>query len=184
MTNYPGAQALNHLHAQADGSKAIITVHLDTLTCQTGVTHFLEKPPPENELVVLPGSADGSIPILRSGATRWVYDKTEDESSKQSAAFWDKIDYALVENESQIKSDRQWEVVDEVKGFGGVQVLKPGQKPTSEQIETTVVRAVLGDGVAEAWEQLKQNLRNHLTRGWWAEVRMVPKLKVMKRMDS
>lgn len=184
MVNYPGAHALNRLHARAHGSKAIVAVYLDTLACQTGVTHFLEKPPPKSQLVVLPGSADGSIPILRSGSTRWIYDKTEDENVKQSTAFWDRLDYALVENENQIKSGRKWQVLDEVKGFGGIRVLRPGQKQASEQVETEIVMALFGDGVAKGWEQLKQNARSYVTGGWWAEMRMVPKLKIMKQVDK
>ncbi|WEW57673.1 alpha-1,6- mannosyltransferase [Emydomyces testavorans] len=183
MANYPGAHALNKLHEQADGSKAIISVHLDTLACQTGVTHFLEKPPPTSPLLDLPGSPDGRIPNLRSGATRWIYDRTEDESVKQSALFWDRLDYALVENESQIKSSRKWEVLEEVKGFDGVRLLKPGEEEELGSAEVEILKKVFGDRAVKAWELVKRNIRRHVTRGWWAEARMVPKLKIMRPVN-
>ncbi|EAS35263.2 alpha-1,6-mannosyltransferase subunit [Coccidioides immitis RS] len=182
MANYPGALALNKLHDQAHGSKPVIAVHLDTLACQTGVTHFLEKPPPKSPLLVLPGSPDGNAPTLRSGATRWKYDKTEDESVKGSAIFWDRLDYALVEDPGQIKGRGKWVVLEEVKGFGGIRLLKPGQGERLGRVEMVILKKVFGDAGVSVWEWIQRNARGHLTRGWWAEIKMVPKIKIMKQV--
>ena len=107
--NYPGAEALNQLHTVADGTKRTINVHMDTLTCMTGVTHFLESPSTKNIL----------------NATVWRYDKTEDPDRLLDPAFWLKFDYALAESPERVIG--KWEVVDTVKGYAGLVLLKPGQ---------------------------------------------------------
>ena len=107
--NYPGAEALNRLHTIADGSKRTIDVHMDTLTCMTGVTHFLENPSPKDIL----------------NATVWRYDKTEDTDRLLDPAFWLKFDYALAESPERVIG--KWEVVDTVEGYIGLVLLKPGE---------------------------------------------------------
>ncbi|MCJ1225540.1 dolichyl-P-Man:Man(7)GlcNAc(2)-PP-dolichol alpha-1,6-mannosyltransferase [Toensbergia leucococca] len=106
--NYPGAEALNRLHALADGSKGVVSVHLDTLTCMTGVTRFLQIPPqPE-------------------GGTQWIYDKTEDPDRLLNAGFWEGFDYALAERPEKVIG--KWEILDTVDGFAGVGILRPGEE--------------------------------------------------------
>ena len=107
--NYPGAEALNRLHTIADGSKRTIDVHMDTLTCMTGVTHFLENPSPKDIL----------------NATVWRYDKTEDTDRLLDPAFWLKFDYALAESPERVIG--KWEVVDTIDGYAGLVLLKPGE---------------------------------------------------------
>ncbi|KAF7585075.1 dolichyl-P-Man:Man(7)GlcNAc(2)-PP-dolichol alpha-1,6-mannosyltransferase, partial [Aspergillus hancockii] len=101
--NYPGAHALQslHAHSHAHGPQK---VHLGNLACQTGITRFLENP---------------------SG---WTYDKTENETLKAMPAFWSQFDYLLIEpgeEESRVRSvsaPGYWVDVDVVEGFAGVRV--------------------------------------------------------------
>lgn len=185
--NYPGAQALNALHKYAHNSQQVIKVHLGNLACQTGVTRFLEMPPPESPLFDLPGSADGSIPPIRSGSTRWVYDKTEDQNQKATRHFWNLIDYALLEPHEEgfvLASSRdpdKWRVVEVVDGFAGVRILHPDQASTGK-VEDSIVRYVLGDKGVEFWHHIRDFVRKYVTRGWWAEVRMEPKIKILKHV--
>ncbi|KAK2738745.1 dolichyl-P-Man:Man(7)GlcNAc(2)-PP-dolichol alpha-1,6-mannosyltransferase [Myotisia sp. PD_48] len=197
MANYPGAHALKAVHQYANGSKRDITLYMDTLACQTGVTHFLELPRPESTLFVLPGSADGSIPGLRSGASEWHYDRTEDGRIKQDPIFWDRMDYALIEDEDIVlrhaKQGSRWEVVQEILGFGGIRVIKPGDGLTHGEssnaakansngrrtAEYDFIERILVN-VARTWAPERSIIMKYVTRGWWLEVKMVPKLKVME----
>lgn len=201
--NYPGAHALNALHAHAhnNDTKPTMSVHLGNLACQTGVTRFLQLPPPEKPLVYLPGSPDGSIPPLRSGGSLWTYDKTENETLKSSPVFWERFDYVLAEPDEEAKirsitthvSDgdnrNRWEVIDIVDGFAGVKILRPGEESRSQsgsgkggRFEEELLAKILGQRGVELWRFGAEMARRYVTRGWWAEVRMEPKIKILKRV--
>ncbi|EEH45411.2 dolichyl-P-Man:Man(7)GlcNAc(2)-PP-dolichol alpha-1,6-mannosyltransferase [Paracoccidioides brasiliensis Pb18] len=195
--NYPGAHALNalhkhHLNENNNGAsstllnKEHIRVHMDNLSCQTGITLFLQKPAPKSPLIVLPGSPDGKYPEIRSGTQAWVYDKTEArdiDAMKDPKAFWDRFDYVLVEVGADGTSDRpgRWEAVQEIKGFGGVKVLGPGDEG-GEEVEEAVSRRLFGDAGLKGWRWAKGVVRRYISRGWWVEVQMVPKIRVLRRL--
>ena len=107
--NYPGGDALDRLHAIANGEKRTVNVHMDTLTCMTGVTHFLEHPPPKEI----------------SNATVWRYDKTEDEDRLLDPTFWLQFDYVLAESPERVIG--KWEIVGTADGYAGLTLLRPGQ---------------------------------------------------------
>lgn len=181
-TNYPGAHALNAVHDRAHNTQPRISVYMDNLACQTGITRFMEFPPPAKPLVAIPGSKDGRMPTLRSGSSRWIYDKTEDENVKRSADFWDKFDFALVENTKQIRGRGRWMVVDKIKGFGGVKVLRPTEEGSNGNFEAQFAKSVMGNTGLKAWESLRSFGRKYVTGGWWIEVQMVPKIKIAKQI--
>ena len=154
--NYPGAIALHRLHALAHGSKSPITVHLDNLACSTGVTHFQELPPPPSTALL----SDRRRPL-------WIYDRTEEEERLLNPFFWEPVDWAIVESPERVIG--AWEIVNEVQGFAGVGVLKPGERSRNED----AVRGVLGDLVGEGLvEGLEQWARKSFTRAGWVGVRM------------
>lgn len=173
--NYPGAHALRALHNNhADSSEPEISVYLGNLACQTGVTRFLQIP-------------------SNTPSVTWKYDKTEDETIKSSASFWDQFDYALVEatgpEESRLLSayasasvPARWENVEVINGFAGVKVLRPGEKATGS-VEERVFRGIGGERAAEAWEKGRELVRKVVTRGWWVQLRMEPKIKIMRRVE-
>lgn len=184
--NYPGAHALrllHHSHAH-NSSQPEISVYLGNLACQTGVTRFVQIP--SSSIAVeghFPTSSDGNSSI-------WKYDKTEDEHTKSSASFWEKFDYALVEpgsddEKSLATSDSPWEDADVVRGFAGVTVLRPNHTDDEKehgQVEEKIVETVFGSGGLRAWKVGGGFIRRALTRGWWVDVRMEPKIKIMRRV--
>ena len=142
--NYPGALALNTLHALADGSQRSISVHVDVLTAQTGATLFLELPSPPRAEPHLPferqsvqqlaakGREMGGAEETRGeGKTVWHYSNTDTKSLGGNGSqvlldpvFWAQFDYALAERVEKVVG--AWEVVASVSGYGGVRVLRPG----------------------------------------------------------
>ncbi|KAJ1715606.1 hypothetical protein AFGD_002906 [Aspergillus flavus] len=169
--NYPGAHALNSLHNHAHSTKPTISVHLGNLACQTGVTRFLEMPsPPEN-----------STPT-------WTYDKTENETLKSTSSFWSQFDYLLIEpGEEEVKvrslsGPDRWEDVDVVEGFAGLRIVRPGEEAVGP-VEERVLTKFVGEDGARLWRTGREFARRAVTRGWWVEVRMDPKIKILGRVS-
>ncbi|OJJ74681.1 hypothetical protein ASPBRDRAFT_146863 [Aspergillus brasiliensis CBS 101740] len=182
--NYPGAHALNTLHAYAenttsstDSSSGSISVYLGNLACQTGVTRFLQHP-------------STSSPLFSESLTPWHYDKTEDETTKSSPAFWSQFDYALVEPGEETEkilaasesasASGSWKVVDTVDGFAGLRIVRPGDEAVGA-VEEKIIAYVLGDNGVKLFEKGRGVVRDVITRGWWVEVRMEPKIRIMRR---
>lgn len=183
--NYPGAHALNALHRYHDYDHAVpvssgsrsastggATVYLGNLACQTGVTRFLQRP-----------SVSG-----------WHYDKTENETAKASAAFWDQFDYVLVEasldpgyrdgDERQLRAalpEAGWLAAETVEGFGGISVLRPGVSADGA-VERRLLARFGGESAARLYAVVRDRVRNVLLRGWWVELKMRPRIKVLKRV--
>jgi alpha-1,6-mannosyltransferase len=183
--NYPGAHALKMLHVNAHGTQPVIAVHLGNLACQTGVTRFLQLPPP---LLHLPGHPDRKLPFLQSGTpTLWTYDKTENATLRSPSAFWDRFDYVLAESEHEIKSrvadPERWAVVDETAGFDGIRVLRPHEKGDG-LIETDIIHALGGGEYAvRQYTALRDGIvRRYLTGGYWAEIAMRPKIRTLRHV--
>lgn len=147
--NYPGAEALNRLHVLASNDTGVVKVHMDTLACMTGVTRFMEKPPPV---------------LGDESAAFWIYDKTEDEQKLLDPLFWEGFDYALSERPEQVIG--RWEIMEIVEGFAGVGIVKP-----SEDVEAVI----LGLG------QVEVLMRKYITRGWWAKMKMEPRIRILKK---
>lgn len=168
--NYPGAQALIYLHDSAEGSKPDIRVHMDTLSCMTGVTRFLQ------------------IPRATNRGTRWLYDKTEDEERLLHPAFWNQFDYALAERPE--KAIGSWEVIHTVQGFAGFNTIRPGQGLRHSRNAMVAMRRLVNsekrswenvvDCLLELWMAFEQLMRTWVTRGWWLEARMEPRIRILK----
>ncbi|KAJ5138422.1 CAZyme family GT22 [Penicillium bovifimosum] len=173
--NYPGGQALDALHARhdvlySDGNLELpVNVYLGNLACQTGITRFVQREP----------------------GTGWVYDKTEDKAVKATRNFWEQFEYVVFEaggesvdiDETSLRlalPESVWERVVVVDAFAGVEVLKPGVSALGSA-ERRVIGAVFGETGVEMFEGLREYLRRVL-RGWWVEVRMRPRVKVLRRV--
>lgn len=176
--NYPGAHALNHLHALAHGEKKILAVHMDNLACQTGVTRFLEKPPPQS-LMFNPSNRTETL---------WVDDKTEDETLLADPVFWGRFDYVLAERPE--KAIGKWEVVYTVEGFAGVEVLGPGREGWIERVLRdrtkrggTTAGEKVGLRLVWAYEMVESFARKHITKGWWVGIKVEPKIRVLKKVQ-
>ncbi|OJD29840.1 alpha-mannosyltransferase subunit [Diplodia corticola] len=199
-----------------------VRVHLDNLACQTGVTHFLEKGGPGLRHAVSSSSSssperdgewalrdDGGIEFVpyspaekarrsssssSSSSDRWVYDKTDDPDMLLNPSFWADFDYVLAERPEKVIG--KWEVVDVVYAFGGIRIVRPGEKlgevlggveeglgPRSESLR----RLVLGVDERKTgwfWGWAEEWVRERITRGWWVGVRLEPKIRILKRVGT
>ncbi|KAL8837051.1 MAG: hypothetical protein Q9176_005920 [Flavoplaca citrina] len=190
--NYPGADALNRLHTIVPQQlsqerrqyptgqgmeRNMVSVHMDTLSCMTGITRFQQVPaPPIAEL------EDGSREKGFEGQEDlfWVYDKTEEEDKLLDPLFWERFDWVLAENPKRVIG--RWVVVETVEGYAGLKVLRPGD----DAVESDG-RGVkdIGDMVRQrdvggVWRVL-QSYGRVFTRGWWLGVRMEPRVSILKR---
>ncbi|KAN0122145.1 glycosyltransferase family 22 protein [Hyaloscypha variabilis] len=123
--NYPGGQALSQFHdiishttwpSEASTPYETISVHMDVLSCMTGVTRFQELPSGNIPL--------SKLPVINNRTVQLFYDKTEDEKKLLNPAFWQKFDYALMEAPEQAIG--KWEVVGTVFAYAGLELLRPG----------------------------------------------------------
>ena len=160
--NYPGAQALNYLHELADGEKSIINVHMDTLTCMTGVTHFLEQRMPGNT----------------TRQTTWIYDKTENQTALLDPVFWDRFDYVLAERPEKVVGN--WDVVKNIEGFAGLSLVsedRPLPRPLSHFWRSFLAAEFDLYMLSLVTERV---LREYITHGRWVEARMETKIRILK----
>ncbi|KAJ5295983.1 hypothetical protein PENANT_c001G06931 [Penicillium antarcticum] len=175
--NYPGGRALDALHsyhARSGLGMEGVNVYLGNLACQTGVTRFVQLP-------------DGS---------GWIYDKTEDEIVKSTGEFWDRFDYVLVEASGEsgyMDSDEMrlrealpsslWEIVYVADSFAGISILRPGI-PATGTTEKRILSIVGGSGAVNVFESVRERVRGTLLRGWWVEVKMKPRVQVLRRVRA
>ena len=110
--NYPGADALARLHQLTANHDGQLKVHMDTFSCMTGITRFLQHSPSL-------GKNNSSIarPI-------WHYDKTEDEETLLRPEFWLPFDWTLAAEPERVIG--KWEIVDVANGYSGVGIIRPG----------------------------------------------------------
>ena len=123
--NYPGGQALSQFHSiisqttwdhTATAPYETISVHMDVLSCMTGVTRFQELPSRNVPL--------SKLPVINNRTVQLFYDKTEDEEVLLTPAFWEMFDYALME--APEKAIGKWQVVGTVFAYAGIEILRPG----------------------------------------------------------
>ena len=176
--NYPGADALNRLHSLASNDTGIVRIHMDTLACTTGITRFMENSPP-----VL-GDENGAF---------WIYDKTEDEEKLLDPLFWQGFDYALSERPERVIGG--WEVLETVDGFAGMGLVRPGEGSREEVIDSSSLWKLIdnlewnrvGGRDLQDWGGALWNggfedlIRRYVTRGWWIEPKMEPRIRILRR---
>lgn len=180
--NYPGGEAITYLHNNVNSSHWDHPhVFFDNLACQTGVTRFLENHEgPQTIVDVLEAQEQLS-------KRRWTYDKTEDPEVLLDPMFWSKFHYVLAENPAKIIG--KWGTVHVVYGFGGVKLLKPGEQSGSpvEPLDDMSGRKDQNDGwtdkVAKMWRGAEEQVRYRVFRGWWIEVRMEPKIRILENQS-
>lgn len=222
--NYPGGNALSQLHTHIlkDLSRSPrtqhiqarnISIHMDVLSCMTGITRFQQYP---------------SLPLRFPQAQNVTlnYDKTEDSPKLGEAAFWMKFDYALMEEPGLAIG--KWEVLDTVFAYAGIEVLRPGDGSSfSERLEeayrannVTVgdeAKASSGEDVGRIEEEgvdkaegntegkgfldlktklmfeemnnfgtynLLRDAGRLVTGGWWIGPRMEGKIRILRRIGD
>ncbi|KFY10291.1 hypothetical protein V492_05082, partial [Pseudogymnoascus sp. VKM F-4246] len=187
--NYPGGEALWMLHQRMNWEEIdVVRVHMDVLSCMTGVSKFQEEQPTKP----LWGAGDGSllIPTAQRTGIEWHYDKTEDEATLRDPAFWEQFDFALMADPSRALGN--WKVTEVVWGFaGGLEVLKPGECMMygRESVASEVLKLAWDYGDVRIateflgnYEIFKDAMRRSVTGGWWVGPKMEHKIHIMKRM--
>ncbi|KAH5203120.1 mannosyltransferase [Parastagonospora nodorum] len=176
--NYPGGTALHILHHKFEHpAHPHFNVYFDNLACQTGVTRFLESHRGAQTILDVLESQD-----MHSKRV-WTYDKTEDPSAVLDPMFWASFDYVLAERPDKVIGS--WAVAHVVYGFGGVRILKPGQKSGSAVEDVykgnyaVVAPKHWTDKIAERWNTAERVLRQKVLRGYWVEVKMEPKIHIL-----
>ena len=172
--NYPGAEALNRLHAIVGAGEerpSVVRVHVDTLTCMTGVTRFLQRPPSDNQ-----------------SSSIWKYDKTEEPSTVLDPAFWKNFDYALTESPKTIPGN--WTILATISGFTGVKVLRPGEDVDEMRSISTkdlpwrwfadMKEIGFLEGMERTWKYL-EIIGRKSTKGYWISPRMEERVWVVRR---
>ena len=192
--NYPGANALNQLHSLALNDSGVRRVHMDTLACMTGVTHFMEQDTP---------SMDSSAAVRRQGPS-WMYDRTEDAERLLDPLFWEDLDYAIAERPENVMG--QWLVIDIVSAFGGIRVvrtqkddipdysgllkgawssaqelLEEGKTPWRDSRSLPAMVAGSGDVLDQLLGSAQSLLQQRITQGWWLKVKMEPRLYILSQ---
>lgn len=190
--NYPGAVALQSLHSYAGSPTSPtyrqrqISVHLDNLACQTGVTRFLQ---------VASGGTD------QSPTSRWVYDKSDNTTEQLSPEFWQRFDYVIAETPGRVIG--AWDIVESVYALNSrPRLLRPdhdrglrilGDKKAEGNKLYGKYGYGYGENVLWIWDVANDLLRegylpgmaNHQGRswtgGWWAEPSMVERLYILQR---
>ena len=161
--NYPGGEALNRLHtllAESDisppGTQQQLVVHLDTFTCMTGATRFLQDAPLHH----------------RKNLTRSVrFDKTEDQDTLLSPAFWRDVDWLLTADPGRPAG--RWRAVDTVVAWRGFRLYKPRDKVLTRSKEP-----------ATFWEEVLEHgygLRHRFLKGYWLGPRLEESLWILRK---
>ncbi|TID17478.1 glycosyltransferase family 22 protein [Venturia nashicola] len=155
--NYPGGDAIVRLRSLTYAEPGSQRIYVDNLACQTGVTRFLES----------------RSTLSNTGLQKWTFDKTENQTMLLSPPFWDRFDYAIVENVE--RTIGKWEVVDTVNSFAGVKVVKPGDDLGFGNGESSIL---------QYWDVIGMLARGKLTKGWWVTLKLEPKLRILKRQRT
>lgn len=121
--NYPGGDAINQFHSilfqENRTLPEAISVHMDVLSCMTGVTRFQQY--------YLSSGEYRDLPVIHGKPILIRYDKTEDEEVLLLPEFWEKFDYVLTEEPE--RAIGSWDVIGEISAYTGFEILKPGTRP-------------------------------------------------------
>ncbi|KAI5289303.1 dolichyl-P-Man:Man(7)GlcNAc(2)-PP-dolichol alpha-1,6-mannosyltransferase [Ascosphaera aggregata] len=168
MVNYPGGVALATLQKKLAASSSDVAVWMDTYTCQTGVTRWLEVEHPS-----------WAFPNVT-----WTYDRTEDEEMKRELPFWEKFNYVIVERALSDQVPGNWEVWEEISAFNRVKLVhQVSSTPGIDKVETTVFSAIFGEKGATVWRAIS-SLGQLALRGYWVEIEMVPRIEILRRREE
>jgi alpha-1,6-mannosyltransferase len=160
--NYPGGEALTRLHEIVpEIQQGQISVYMDNLACQTGVTRFLEK----------------------DAGARFIYDKTENQTTLLDPGFWQKFDYVLAEDPKRIIG--RWEVMDTVYGYSGVGFGRLGvDQESAPAIPTRGVVAQPLNMLLQIYNKVARTASQKLTGGRWPTVKMEPKIYILRSQST
>ena len=175
--NYPGAEALHHLHSLAHNTRPTINVHLDNLSTQTGITRFMYKPVPSKPLITFPGSGDGVMPRIQSGASAWNYDKEENVTALLDPTFWERFDFAIMELPAQAVGS--WEVVGTINSLGSPKLLSTRSSRPGKPSTCSAIALIYGRTIAKTWCEVERIAKKSMPL--WIDWPLEAKLHILKR---
>lgn len=154
--NYPGGAALTRLHAVAEEQHGPGKVYMDNLSCQTGVTRFLEH----------------------DTSSGWTYDKTEDEQTLLDPVFWQQFDYVLSEKPERVIGS--WQVVDTIYGYAGVGLghLSGSVQAAPLQPESTTFTI---NPLLKQYNKAALFASKKFTKGLWPTFKVSPSIYILAR---
>jgi alpha-1,6-mannosyltransferase len=86
----------------------------------------------------------------------------------------------VVEEPEKVRSlGGVWETVGVVMGFGGIEIVKPGEKGGDDEHGSSTRVVGRGKTVASVKRQVRA-----LTGGWWVGPRMVERIYILRRVDD
>jgi alpha-1,6-mannosyltransferase len=206
--NYPGGEALYRLHQIAAEDKPgarTVNVHMDVLSCMTGVSRFEQDFPTPPFIAQLlsslqPRDSDYTQTVPLSTRLKFRYDKTENATALLDPSFWTQFDYVLAEEPERVIGS--WEIVDTIYGYAGIEVLRPGMASASG-VDNKHYAAKVWDEMAEIGgaeesmqeqrhrqiaqgmelsARLREGVREKITRGWWIGPKLEAKIRVLRRV--
>lgn len=127
----------------------------------------------QHGVTVIGGGAGG-------GGVRLAVDKTEDVAALARPSFWRQFDYLLVADPADAlpgETGKEWEAVGVVKGYGGIEIARPGDRDGDDGGKDGEVKVVGHGRTVAAW---KRRVRA-LTGGWWIGPRMVERVYILRR---
>lgn len=144
------------LHQRTSGqANDRVHVYMDNLACQTGVTRFQQRRP------------------------AWVYDKTENETTLLTPAFWTQFDYVLAEQPERVIGS--WHPVEIIGSFAGV-TLRPSDDDDLLPLAFSY-RGVLGP-LRDIYCAVASFVRRRFTKGYWPAIKMVPRIYILEKEPS
>jgi alpha-1,6-mannosyltransferase len=85
-----------------------------------------------------------------------------------------------------LSTTTDWDEVETVTAFAGIRVLRPGDEAETVA-EERILKKVLGgnaDGLIDWWKGFVGLVRGKVTRGWWIEVRMEPRIRILEKVKG
>lgn len=176
-----------------------LRVHMDVFSCMTGVTRFQQDSPtpPIWEYISVLTHSSGQAEAAGEKYTIpavFMYDKTENDTTLHDPTFWAQFDYALTSTPQLVIG--RWQTLDTIYAYAGIEILKPGQEPSSHEVELGRIyeHALNEDKDEKSAEEVK--VRNQqvgryaetrasvrkLTRGWWVGPKMEAKIWILRRL--
>ena len=159
--NYPGAEALLKLQDFMENEgRTSPKIYLDNLSCQTGVTRFLQTP---------------TNPHFAP-----QYDKTENLSPSKEPKIWDSFDYALMQIPNEMTTS--WHVLDTVFSYDGISFSEgtPLAGLLCHRLFNDDTRTRICSSIqkSEAWAV------THAPGTRWPRIKMSPAIHVLKHNVS
>lgn len=154
--NYPGGEVMGQLDSIISEHPGHAKIHLDNLSCQTGVTRFLQDRTPKA-----------------------TFDKTEDSATLLEEGFWSQFDYVLAEDGKNVPGI--WRSIGSVDSYTAIS-LSDGT-PIGASMCRSLFRT-RGAPACDTLQRMEMKIGSRLLCGRWPHVVLEPRLTILKNEAS